>query len=571
VLLVLGLAACGAPAPQTSSRPQLFAAEGGVQPLPTLTQLEAGSTAGDFLAGNFALEHGEIDEAAQFFGRAVAIDDDPELRQRAFLLRLAANQTEAALADAERLADVGTPSEEADLLLGLRDARAGSFGSAATRFDALPPDGLGGLVRPFLSAWAEYGRDDPAAARDTLASVDDSFGALRTYHLAMIDALEDDPEAAETKLGEVVAEPATTPPRMVRALAAVLTAQGERDAAADLLRAAMENGSDPELEAALAELEAGRAPQLPVDGPTTGMADSLLAMAEALERQRAGLQALFYARLAGYVSPGFPEAALIAAEIFASQANYDLAIAAYDEVPAASPLSWQARLGAAQAVYASGQTEAAKARFQAMADERPERTEALITLGDLLRRDELYAEAEPAYTEAIVRIGTLESQHWPLLYSRGIAYERTQRWDQAEEDFLQALELEPEQPLVLNYLGYSWIDRGEELERAEGMIKRAVEQRPNDGFIVDSLGWIYFLLGRYDEAVAQLERAIELEPGDPVINDHLGDAYWRVGREREARFQWRRALSLDPDEDLEVGIEAKLTRGLPDDERSTRG
>jgi Flp pilus assembly protein TadD len=218
----------------------------------------------------------------------------------------------------------------------------------------------------------------------------------------------------------------------------------------------------------------------------------------------------------------------------------------------------------ARALHGIEQREEAFALLGRLADAEPERLDALIQLGDLLRRDEDYGRAETAYSRAVERIHDPRADQWTLFYARGITYERTKRWPRAEEDFLYALELEPEQPFVLNYLGYSWVDMGMNLDRAKAMLERAVELRPDDGFIVDSLGWVHYRVGEYDAAVDSLERAVELEPGDPVINDHLGDAYWRVGREREARFQWERALSLEPEEDTVSGIREKLRTGLPD-------
>ena len=197
-----------------------------------------------------------------------------------------------------------------------------------------------------------------------------------------------------------------------------------------------------------------------------------------------------------------------------------------------------------------------------MAEEAPERSDALIAMGDLLRGKDRFAEAESAYTRAIQRLPKIERSDWRLLYARGITYERTKRWPQAEADLLKALELEPDQPFVLNYLGYSWVDQGLNLDRAKAMLHRAVELRPDDGFIVDSLGWAYYRLGENDKAVTYLERAVELEPGDPVLNDHLGDVYWRVGRQREARFQWQRALTFKPEPDAVAAIQAKLANGL---------
>jgi Flp pilus assembly protein TadD len=185
-----------------------------------------------------------------------------------------------------------------------------------------------------------------------------------------------------------------------------------------------------------------------------------------------------------------------------------------------------------------------------------------VELGDLLRREERFEEAVTVYTQAIERVGTPDARHWALFFGRGVSNERTERWPQAEADFLKALELSPEQPFVLNYLGYSWVDQGINVERAKDLIERAVAQRPKDGYIIDSLGWVHYRLGEYNEAVTTLERAIRETPDDPTINDHLGDAYWMVGRRLEARFQWERALDLSKDADLSASLQKKLDTGL---------
>ena len=170
-----------------------------------------------------------------------------------------------------------------------------------------------------------------------------------------------------------------------------------------------------------------------------------------------------------------------------------------------------------------------------------------------------------------MRLGEVTPGHWLFFYNRGIALERSKIWKRAEKDFLKALELQPEHPYVLNYLGYSWVEKGINIERAKKMIERAVEQRQDDGYIVDSLGWVLYRLGDYFASVKHLERAIRLRPSDPVINDHLGDAYWQAGRKLEARFQWRRALGLNPNEDLIPAIQAKLENGLKQEKLSGSG
>ncbi|MGI9450043.1 MAG: tetratricopeptide repeat protein, partial [Geminicoccaceae bacterium] len=294
-------------------------------------------------------------------------------------------------------------------------------------------------------------------------------------------------------------------------------------------------------------------------------ADALLGIAEALQQERGSARAVLYARLALYLQPKLAEGQILIGDTLAGQQNLDGAIEAYDAIEPESPLSTAAMIRKAQSLHEKEEKETAFSLLEDIASADPERTDALIELGNLLRRDEHYDRAEKAYTRAIERLGEPKQEHWTLYYSRGISFERTKRWPEAEADFLYALELQPEQPFVLNYLGYSWVDQGLNLDEAKDMLHRAVDARPDDGFIVDSLGWVFYRLKDYEKAVEMLERAIVLQPGDPVINDHLGDAYWRVGREREAYFQWRRALSLDPEEDVIATIKEKLKTGLDDD------
>jgi Flp pilus assembly protein TadD len=180
----------------------------------------------------------------------------------------------------------------------------------------------------------------------------------------------------------------------------------------------------------------------------------------------------------------------------------------------------------------------------------------------MLRREERWAEAIPVYDAAIALVPEVKPDHWALFFSRAICEESLRNWDKAEADFRKALELNPDQPQVLNYLGYSFVDRGVNLDEALAMIERAVKAEPDSGYIIDSLAWAYFRLGRYADALAPMEKASLLEPVDPIVTDHLGDVYWAVGRKREAEFQWRRALSFDPEEKDATRIRRKLEIGL---------
>jgi tetratricopeptide (TPR) repeat protein len=374
---------------------------------------------------------------------------------------------------------------------------------------------------------------------------------------------------AEAMLRDGMPDDRPAPVRLVQAQASLLTRQGDMDAALRLVRDQVaERPDQPVLESALADLEAGRTLPPPFDDPTGGMADALWGIAQALHQEQGGARAVLYARLALFLKPDLAEATLLIGDVYVDQENFDAAIDTYEGIDGASPISFAGKLRIASALHQLDRKEQAFELLEGLVAAEPERIQALVQLGNLLRRDEDYARAENAYSRAIARLGTPEREDWTLFYARGIAHERTRQWPEAEADFLQALELEPEQPFVLNYLGYSWVDMGMHLDEARDMLDRAVALRPDDGFIVDSVGWVHYRLGEYPQAVESLERAVELEPGDPVINDHLGDAYWRVGRQREARYQWQRALSLDPDEELIEAIEQKLKSGLPPPDRA---
>jgi Flp pilus assembly protein TadD len=288
-----------------------------------------------------------------------------------------------------------------------------------------------------------------------------------------------------------------------------------------------------------------------------------MTLADALDTEDSLRIALIHARLAAHIRADLIEAKLLVAELLEAQEQYALAAQALEGVPEGSPWYVTAEIRRANTQRGAGDLDAAIATLRALAESHPDQIEVHSALGDMLREAERFPAAAEAYSRAIELIDTPRPAHWVLYYTRGIARERSGDWPAAEADFRQALELEPDQPLVLNYLGYSMVEQRQNLDEALAMIEKAVAGQPDDGYITDSLGWVLYRLGRYEEALPHMLRAVELVPDDAVINDHLGDVLWKVGRRREAEFQWSRALSLGPADDLDMQrIRAKLEGGL---------
>ena len=299
--------------------------------------------------------------------------------------------------------------------------------------------------------------------------------------------------------------------------------------------------------------------------PQAGAAEVLYGLGAALGRRGGEDLGLVYLQLALYLAPNQPLALLSLADLYEQVKNPQLAIKIYERMPQSSPLRRNAEIQMAVNLDTVDKTDEAKQRLQKLLKDHPADIDAIMALGSIQRGRKDFADCAQTYSKGVATIANPERPNWLIFYFRGICNERAKAWAQAEADLKQALKLYPDQPHVLNYLGYSWIDQGINLDEGMRMIRRAVEQRPDDGYIVDSLGWAYYRLGNYDEAVKHLERAVELKPDDPTINDHLGDAYAKSGRTLEAEFQWAHARDLKPEPEDLVKIKQKLATGLPEE------
>ncbi|MFN4283150.1 MAG: tetratricopeptide repeat protein [Alphaproteobacteria bacterium] len=529
------------------------------------------STFGSYLAARQAQAMRDSASAADFYVQALAADPaNDELLRRAFAAMVAEGRIDEAAALAERLRALGANVQMAGLVRAVHAAKLGQYARAEAELAALPEGGYNSFIAPLLRGWLMAARGEPQRGVVALAAVGQmrGFEMFESFHAALMLDQAGELQAAGPYYERAAASGASYM-RLVQATASYYARTGQLERAKATLAdfdseaGAAARGSRPELSSA-------PLPTAPlVRTPAEGMAEALFDLASLLNQQSLDDLAMAMTRLALHLQPDLDIALLLAADILESGDQEARAIEMYKRVPANSSLAWSAQLRSAALLDDVGRTDDAIATLEALAAERPTRPDALVALGDLLRGKERFAESVAAYDRAMARIGpTLEPRHWAVLYSRGIALERAKQWPRAEADLLKALELNPDQPYVLNYLGYSWVEHGIHLDKALAMIETAVKLRPEDGYIVDSMGWVLYKLGRFAEAVPHLERAAELRPADPTINDHLGDAYWRVGREAEARFQWERALALKPEPDQTRDIETKIKRGLAADQRS---
>ncbi|WP_343222762.1 tetratricopeptide repeat protein [Mameliella sediminis] len=502
--------------------------------------------AGDYLAARQASFLADFKAAAHFYGKALARDPGrPELLERAVLANISLGQVDRAASYAEQLAQDGFASQIAQMALVARDARGEAYASIIEAVNN--KRGLGPLADGLIKAWAQLGTGDMAAATLTFDEVSriQGLGPFAAYHKAFALASVGDFEGAESIFANNPGAGMGSTRRGVMARAEILSQLDRNDDALELLSAAFNGDLDPGLEALRNRLAAGESVAFThVRSPRDGIAEVFYTLAGALAAENNEDLTLLYAQIAEYLRNDHVDAILLSAEVLSRIGQNELAIETYAKVPADHPAFHAAELGKAEALRAQAKMDEAIAVLEGLTETHGSMAVVYTTMGDYLRQEERYEEAVTAYTEGLSRVVEVSNRQWFLFYARAISYERQGKWQEAEADFRKALDLNPEQPQVLNYLGYSLVEKQIKLDEALDMIERAVKARPNAGYIVDSLGWVLFRLGRYEEAVPHMERAAELMPIDPVVNDHLGDVYWAVGREREAEFMWKRALSF---------------------------
>lgn len=527
--------------------------------------VEAPADAGAYLAARVAESHSDFRSAAAWYDRALAADPgNAALIEGALYSRIGLGDFQAAVAFADLLgADGPAVTQLAAFARTATEAAAEDY-AALTKAAATGRE-LGPVLDELVLGWAAFGEGRVSDALSEFDKVAEMRGmeAVGLYHKALALALAGDFEGADAILSGKAAGPLQLNRRGVLAHAEVLS-QLERNAdAVGVLDRAFGREAEPALDALRARLEAGEpVPFDTIGSAREGMGEAFFTIGTLLLGEADPAYVLLHSRVANFLDEGNSEALLLTAQALEDLEQHDLAVETYARFPKDSPAYYTAEIGRADALYAAGKVDAAIEALQNLTRSHAELVVAHSSLADLLRREERCAEAIAPYDAALERVGTVERVHWTLFFSRGICHEKLKAWDQAEADFRKALELNPGQPQVLNYLGYSLVDRGLKLDEALKMIEEAVAAEPEAGYIIDSLAWAYFRLGRYEEALAPMEKASLLEPVDPIVTDHLGDVYWMVGRKREAEFQWHRALSFEPEEKDAERIRRKLEVGL---------
>jgi tetratricopeptide (TPR) repeat protein len=474
-----------------------------------------------------------------------------------------ASAPDIAASIAEDLPEDAVGQELAGLVTFVDTVRSGDLSRSRAAIDA--GRGGGPFVDDLSQGWVEFGSGNMDRAEAVFQDLteDQGLSELAWLHLGLARAAVGDFEAADEILSGERAGRISQTERVVRARAEILVQLDRRAEALDLLDGYTQRVPDPALLALQARIGAGaEGPYSFVTNWQEGVSEVFFTVAQAFGSDGGGNLPLIYARAAYGISEKNTDALILAGAILSDVGQHELAAEAYDSVPEGDDQYVEAQMGRAEALENLGALDDAMATLRGLADAQPDLAPVHAALGDMLRRADRCEEAIDSYSAALDLVDDSQSRYWFLHYTRAICYHLTDNWPPAETDFRRALELNPGQPQVLNYLGYSLVEQRRDLDEALDMIERAVAAQPDSGFIVDSLAWVYYRLGRFEEAVEPMERAAELLPTDPIINDHLGDVYWMVGRHREARFQWERALSLDPaDEDAER-IRLKLDVGL---------
>lgn len=522
-------------------------------------ELPTGSTlSGNYLAARFAQRQQDWAAAQHYMNAVVAYDENnSRLTERAFLLSVGAGEYAAARRLGEKIVEDPQGAIEPALIFMASDALArDEFQLAQDYISRLPDDGFGQYTKPLITAWAMAGQGKRDEAIAYLLSYSSETDPTFNLHAGMIYDMAGDTAKAAPHFTAVLQDSLTLHNALVLAdfferTGDTATAQRIHEGLGNIYARAEKTDSHAK---ASHELRVRRA--------ADGAAVAMFELAGMLFERRSYDSAQIYGRLVQLLAPQSTFAAMMIGDIATINEHYAEAVTAYETIGKTSPLYMTSRLRIAEVYESADKPEVAVQLLRELSAHPHMRAQALTAIGDLHRRRENFIQAIAAYDEALAAIGEPDADDWAVVYARGMSLERANDWDRAEKDLLLALTFQPDNPMILNYIGYTWVDKGVNLEKAVDFIRRAVALRPDDGYILDSYGWAFYKLGDIGQAVYWLEKSVALVPDDSTILDHLADAYWQTGRHAEARYKWQRARELSRDADFRASVERKIQRGI---------
>jgi tetratricopeptide (TPR) repeat protein len=525
---------------------------------------------GDYLSAHFAADNYDLTDAAKFYRESYEADpSDQELLTFAFFYAASAGDVDSAATLAEKLVATAPDDRAARLTLAVEALKREDYKTARSEIGKSAKGPFTSFTVTLVDGWAAAGLGDGSTAASDLASLHAVQGAdaLATFNEAMLAEFLGQNELADTLYRKEL-DAAGPSARVIDAYGRFLERHGRaNDAAALYKKAPNEPAYGPVVEAGLKRIAAGEKPAALVTHAEDGAAEALYGIAASLNDDNDREVSILYLRLALFLEPRLDLADLVLGDKLEALAKYDDAIAVFRSVDKNSSYARLAAIEIAIDEMRLKQTDQAIADLKALCAAYPDYVDAWTSLGDAYNGTKDYASAEKAYSSAITASGEGKAD-WTLYFARAVVEQSADNWDVAETDLQTALKLSPNQPQVLNYLGYTWVDQHRNIGEALAMLEKARALAPQDGYIIDSVGWAYYRLGRYGDAAKTLEDAVLLVPGDPTINDHLGDAYWMEGKKLDARFQWSHALAFGAEDGEKTKIEMKLQVGLNPDDKS---
>ena len=516
------------------------------------------SIAGSYLSGRFAQRHHDWSTAGRYIDYVLnKSDNNDALLKRAMVLAMGSGEPERAFELARTLSEEKEEKDALSQMFLMAEAiKMRNFEGAAQNIRDMPESGLSMFIMPLLYSWSNAGLGQYEVTNLQANSI-------HLYHAILISEFMGQQDAIKDMLKQSLSVPELGAEDIER-IADIYAHIGETETAAALYEKSLRFNPDNEslrMKYDIAKTGKSSDVFIRVKSTDQGVAEAFYDMARLLTKEYSDESAKVFGHLALYLDPQHTSVKFLLADIAERNDHQKEAIDLYKSIPASDERFLGARRKVAEILHDEGFGGQSIKELQLLVDHNQD-IESLIQIGNVHRIDENFKDAIQAYNQVEEMLGGITSDYWYLHYVRGMAYEQDGQWEKAERDLQAALSYQPDHPYILNYLGYAWSDQGENLDKALAMIEKAVRLRPGDGYITDSLGWVYYKMNRFEDAVPHLERAVELMPYDPTINDHLGDAYWRVGRHLEARFQWRRARNHSEDETLISGIDYKINNGL---------